>query len=109
LKSILFVTKFPNRFLQVFGSRSLNRLRQKTRPNKPRPRPLFAKSYKNIEKRAGFYLKNPRSRPAPRDYLIICSGCFARSHLRRRPQKIAKPRPARRRSCSRCVAAGFAA
>lgn len=64
---------------------------------------FFRKPPQKYQKRAGFSFQNPRTRPAPRDYLIICPGCFVRSRLRlRRKRKCQAAPPRVRIACRLC-------
>ena len=54
---------------------------------------FFRKPPQKYQKRAGFSFQNPRTRPAPRDYLIICPGCFVRSRLRLRRKRKCQTAP----------------
>ena len=87
---------FPLAKLKPFAPKS-------DRSSRPGP-PIFSPNRrKKYQKRAGFSFQNPRTRPAPTEYLITRFGCFARSRLRRRRkrkcQAAPRPRPRRRIAC----------
>lgn len=92
-------------FFTDFRLAKLKPFSSKSRPSKPPRPPIFSPNRrKKHQKRAGFSFQNPRSRPAPTEYLITRSGRFARSRLRRRRKRKcqAAPRPRRRIACHSC-------
>jgi len=77
LKSILFVTKFSTRFLQIFGSRTLSRFRAKT-DRASRPIRLFSRQPpQNIKNGLGLASKT-RALAPPRGIISLLASAVLR-------------------------------
>ena len=97
IEKYYFRNQISKPFFTDFRLAKLKPFSSKSRPSKPPRPPIFSPNRrKKHQKRAGFRHQNPRSRPAPTEYLITRSGRFARSRLRRRRKRKcqAAPRPA---------------